>query len=142
MANAERRTTMKILLTSVSLAVVALSFAAPAYAQTPPTPEGTYTEQLTRSDGKILFNPGIVVAWNCGPDCFSMGNYQYRYDPASSRWQTAPDPSNGTCQDGSSRSASSVWWTTDGENFTGDWVMPDPCPEGVPASRKSVLMPA
>jgi hypothetical protein len=119
----------------LSLAVLAaaaggLLLAAPASAQTPPIAEGTYTELLKTSSGKIAFHPGIAVTWSCGPDCFQSGNYAYHFDAASGRWQTDPVATSDTCADGSSRTGNGVWWTTDGSHFTGDTTLTDPCPEG------------
>lgn len=120
-------------------AAAGIILAAPAYAVTPPIAEGTYTEQYTMSNGKVRFSPGVEVKWDCGPDCFRTGNHQYRFDPASNRWQTAPIEASATCADGSKRAGNGVWWTTDGVNFTGDWLLSDLCPEGAPSPLKSVM---
>ncbi|MDT5002917.1 MAG: hypothetical protein QOJ24_93 [Mycobacterium sp.] len=130
----------KFTLIAVAAAAGGLVLAAPASAQTPPIAEGAYTELLTASNGKIAVHPGIQVTWSCGPDCFQSGNYAYRFDPASNRWQTDPVPTSANCADGSTRTGNGVWWTTDGAHFNGDTFLADLCPEGPPATVKSELV--
>jgi hypothetical protein len=133
---------LKLALMSLTAVATGLVLAAPAGAETPPIAEGVYTEQFTRSDGKVGFSFDVPIKWDCGPDCYRMADRPYRFDPASGRWQSEPIPGEATCADGSKRSGSGVWWTTDGVNYTGDWMLAVTCPEGLPPARTSVLTPA
>lgn len=133
---------LKTALISTTAAMVAVLSAAPATAATPPVPVGTYSETLTRADGKIQISPAVFVMWSCGEDCFQIGIYKYRFDAASGHWQTATiEDQDATCPDGTVSSGDLTWWTADGITFTGSWLLDKPCPGGPPVGPSAVLTP-
>jgi hypothetical protein len=95
---------MKLLIPIAVASAAAFALAPNASAATPPVPEGMH--KLCVASGQCLTE---LIAYNCGPDCFSMdvvddpkGGTFYNFDPATGQWRA---PSNGN-------------WTADGITFT------------------------
>ena len=75
----------KIAITLAAVAVTGLALAPLASAEQAPITEGPHT--FYWSDGATA---DVTVAYDCGPDCFTMGDYSardtFRFDGA--RWVT------------------------------------------------------
>jgi hypothetical protein len=77
----------KIAITLAAVSIAGLALAPLASAEQAPVTEGPHT--FIFSDGA---QSAVTVAYDCGPDCFSVGDYsardQFRFD--GTRWVT-PD---------------------------------------------------
>jgi hypothetical protein len=85
MTKREKETMKKIALTLAAVSITGLALAPVAAAQQAPVTEGPHT--FIWSDGA---QSAVTVAYDCGPDCFTMGDdssrEMFRFD--GSRWVT------------------------------------------------------